>query len=48
MLEVATGFFYPTSQMSVIISDHEKCSDGNRDDMIQISRMVLEPPENKQ
>lgn len=27
MLEVVTGFFYPTSQISVIVSDREKCSE---------------------
>lgn len=48
MLEVATGSFYPTSQISVIIWDREKDSDGNQYDMIQISRMTVELPENKQ
>lgn len=48
MLEVATGSFYPTSQINVIIWDHEKDSDGDQYDMNQISRMTVELPENKQ
>lgn len=48
MLEVAMGFFYRTSQISVIIWDHEKGSDGNQHDMIQICRMTVELPENSE
>lgn len=47
MLEVATGFFYPTSPISVIVWDREKGSGGNQCDVIQISRMTVEVPENK-
>ena len=48
MLEVAAGSLYPTSQISVIVSDRETCTEGNiQDDAIQINRMSVELPENK-
>lgn len=47
MLEVATGFFYPTSPISVIVWDREKGSGGNQCDVLQISRMTVEVPEDE-
>lgn len=37
MLEVATGFFYPISSISVIVWDREQSSGGNQFDVMQIS-----------